>query len=101
MARIEIIPVGEQDFASVTVDEHGRVSGEPVFYGSGREQVPVALLVVRANGDEVRRYVLRISGSELRLSLQERSNPVRPAYEVPADELKSTTTTSTPKQTKG
>jgi hypothetical protein len=88
MPRVEIFPSGEMDFTHVTVD-NGKMSGEPVFYGTGRELVPIALLAVHdSSGNVVRRYSLRISGGELRLSLHERSNPVKPAYEVPAEQLK-------------
>lgn len=86
MARVEVFPAGELEFV---LAEGGKISGEPVFYGSGREMVPILVLVVKdAAGAVVHRYSLRISGSELKLSLQERSSPVPPAYEVPADKLK-------------
>jgi len=88
VASVEIYPAGELEFANVSL-EGGRISGEPVFYNSGRELVPVAMILVKSKDGVVHRYVLRINGSELKLSLQERSNPVRSAYETPAEELKS------------
>lgn len=87
MAKVEIFPAGELEFANVSM-EGGKISGEPVFYSSGRELVPVAMILVKSEESVIHRYVLRISGGELKLSLQERSNPVRAAYETPADELK-------------
>lgn len=76
MATVEVIPSGELEFAKPSLSG-GRLAGEPVFYGKGSDNANILLVLVRdVDGNIVRRYLLRISGRDFKLSLQERSNPV-------------------------
>lgn len=84
MATVELIPTGEVEFTDVK-SEGNKLSGTPVFYGTGRENANIVLALVKnAKGEVVRRCILRISGADYKISVQERSNPVEAAAEKKA-----------------
>lgn len=83
MPKVELVPNGEIEFTDVKVEKN-RMVGEPVFYGTGRENANIlTILVKNPEGETVRRYLLRVCGADGKVTVQERSQPVVAAMENP------------------
>lgn len=80
MATVEVFPSSDGQFVDVECTD-GRLIGRPVFYGKGRDQEPILMIVVKdRTGAIVNRYLVRISGSTLALRLEDRTHPVTPQF---------------------
>lgn len=76
--RVAVIPAGAIDLARQTGTEF---SGEPVFYGNGRDHCNLATVKVMDGDTVVKTAVLRLNGASLQLSVVDRTRPSASLYE--------------------
>jgi hypothetical protein len=86
--RIDIIPPSAIEAESVKVDEKG-LSIKPLFYGSGKEDSPAAVLRITSNkGELIFNGVLNVSGLG-KLSIQDRTRAVIALADRVPDKVKT------------
>lgn len=76
--RVVVTPAGPIDMAKSVGTEF---SGEPVFYGSGRDHCNVATIKVLDGDTVVKTSVVKLSGANLQLSITDRTRPSASLYE--------------------